>query len=560
MKERAALVLLVLLHHTHARATSCLSSHTLLLARAHLQPYLSLSMDVQPITPSFVDIYADERACILRVSRALYDLVALELAPRTGVFPLHFWTSLALMVRDLGPINAQLLAERDHLQHRIDRWFTEHVGESQRGSQPFKQEDYVALLHEIGYLEPSTDDSFSITTNHVDSEIARIAAPQLVVPLDNPRFVVNAANARWYSLYDALYASNLVSGSPTTQGATPAGYDMTRGLQVIEWADRFLDAHVPLQDSTSFSRAVHFRIEEQQHAGRSRLLLVIQTDDGKQVQLADPHQWVGYSLYDDDGADNGTDHGASGSSVQLPTATTELKALVFRHHDLHIELQFYRASELAAGSNMAPNGSKARIRDVVLEAAVSTIADMEDSVAAVDASDKTRIYRNWLGLMNGSLSATFTAASGRSVTRTMAPDRVYRSPDSDGRVRLHGRSLLLVRNVGLHMYTDAVQILRLSKTSGASTGIWDPVPEGFVDAMFSALAALHDIRVPSHRGGIRNSRTGSVYIVKPKLHGPKEVAFTSKLFSRIEDALELQRNTLKVRCISGPAHTNEPPD
>jgi malate synthase len=491
-------------------------------------------MNRLPITPSFVDIYADDKALILRVSRPLYNLVANELAPKTGVFPLHFWMCMAHIVKELGPHNKRLLEQRDELQQQIDQFFKQ---QQQQQQQPLHandavQQQYVQLLRDIGYIEapielaPDATSFAPICTQDIDAEIGQIAAAQLVVPLDNARFVVNAANARWYSLYDALYASDMVGAGRPQQGAEP--YNIERGLQVIAWTDQWLDSVLPLANGASHSQVRAYRLA----SSATGLSLVLDLADGAQTHLMHSELWVGYTLFGD-GAAN----------------TTRPKSLVFRHNDLHIELQFYDSFDTSGGNGRAPNGSACGIRDVIVEAAASAIADMEDSVAAVDSADKTNVYRNWLGLMKGSLTATFTAANGKQLTRTMADDRLYRTPSDPNNteaLRLHGRSLLLVRNVGMHMYTDAVRVLRLHPESGASLNIWDPIPEAFVDAMICAFAALHDIRPKGKRSARCNSRTGSVYIVKPKMHGSREVAFTCELFSRVEDVLELPRNTLKV--------------
>ena len=459
----------------------------------------------------------------LGVAGELHDLVRDDVAPGTGVEPEAFWRSLADIVRDLGPKHRALLERRDRLQAQIDAWHVE------RAARPVDPAEYRAFLESIGYLLPAGGE-FRIETANVDDEIAQIAGPQLVVPVDNARYALNAANARWGSLYDALYGTDVIPREDGGSGSGPrsGGIDPARAERVIAWTNDFLDESVPLAkgshaavtaytlcksgeagDPPASRGGGHGRASrrndddgsngagETEGAG-ARLVAVL--TDGSQTGLADPAQFAGY-------------RGRPGKP----------DCVLLSNHRLHVELHIDR--EHAIGKL-----NKAGVRDVVLEAAVTTIEDCEDAVSAVDAEDKTRVYRNWLGLMKGTLEATFTKG-GREVVRRLAPDRAYRAPDG-GTVVLPGRSLMLVRNVGIHMYTDAV----LDADGGE-------IPEGFLDAMVTVLAAKHDF---DRHGGIANSRRGSVYIVKPKLHGPEEVAATVELFERVEDALGLARDTIKI--------------
>ena len=447
----------------------------------------------------------------LGIAKNLHDLVRDEIAPGTGVEPEAFWRSLADVVRDLGPKNRALLDRRDRLQARIDAWH------AQRKGQPIEPDGYRAFLESIGYLAPAGGD-FRIDTANVDDEIALIAGPQLVVPVDNARYALNAANARWGSLYDALYGTDVVpreDGEPES-GSRSGGIDPVRGKRVIEWTNDFLDGTVPLAqgshaDVTAYTLRGHgadygANDGADDKAGGSGtaegagLRLAAVLADGSQTGLADPAQLAGYR-----------------GRAKQPDC------VLLSRHRLHFELHIDRGHEIG-------KLSRAGVRDVVLEAAVTTIEDCEDAVSAVDAEDKTRVYRNWAGLMKGTLEATFTKG-GREVVRRLAPDRSYRAPGG-GTVVLPGRSLMLVRNVGIHMYTDAV----LDADGGE-------IPEGFLDAMVTVLAAKHDL---DGRGEIANSRKGSVYVVKPKLHGPEEVAATVELFERVEDALGLPRDTVKI--------------
>ena len=432
----------------------------------------------------------------LAVARCLHDLVEDEIAPCTGVDPEAFWRSLASIVRDLGPKNRALLDRRSELQAQIDAWHAE------RAAQPLDPAEYRAFLESIGYLLPPGDD-FRIGTQNVDDEIALIAGPQLVVPVDNARYALNAANARWGSLYDALYGTDVIARDGDDSGS--GGFDPERGKRVIAWTHAFLDEAAPLA-SGSHADVTGYALRVRE--GVEGVELAATLTGGRRIGLADPGQFAGYREQSGGPSTDGNGH---------------LSCVLLRNHRLHVELHIDR--EHPAG-RLSPAG----VRDVVIEAAVTTIEDCEDAVAAVDAEDKTRVYRNWLGLMKGDLEASLTKG-GREVVRRLAPDRTYRAPDG-GSVALPGRSVMLVRTVGIHMYTDAVL-----DANG------DEIPEGFLDAMVTVLAAKHDL---DGRGAFANSRAGSVYIVKPKLHGPEEVAATVELFERIEDAFGLPRDTIKI--------------
>lgn len=417
----------------------------------------------------------------LEIAKPLFDLVKKDIAPGTGVSADHFWTEFEKILRDLAPVNDELVAYRDELQKKIDEW---HLNNR---DMPHDQEAYVDFLREINYLVTPPDE-FKVNTSNVDPEIAKVAGPQLVVPLDNARYVLNAANARWASLYDALYSSDAV---PESDGCRKIKkYNPIRGEKVIEISRAFLDRHFALEKGTH-RHTTHYRIEDGQ--------VVAHMGDGTETTLLKPQQFEGY-----------TGDAANPDSILL------------MHHDLHVEIRFGEGYFIGRRDH-------AHIYDIHIESAITTIMDCEDSVASVDVEDKLKVYRNWLGLMKGTLVRTIEK-DGESIERTMAEDRVYTGPDGKT-VTMHGRSLLLVRNVGAHLETDAV--LYNGK----------PIPETMLDLMVTALSAKHDLLGNSKSS---NSRTGSIYIIKPKMHGPDEVAHANELFARAEDALDLERNTLKM--------------
>ncbi|MEE3064420.1 MAG: malate synthase G [Actinomycetota bacterium] len=425
----------------------------------------------------------------LRVARVLYDFVNNEALPGTDIDPDSFWAGVDKVVTDLTPQNQSLLKTRDELQAQIDKWHRQRVIE------PLDAEAYRQFLTDIGYLQPEPDD-FTITTSGVDDEITTTAGPQLVVPVLNARFALNAANARWGSLYDALYGTDVI---PESDGAEKgSSYNRIRGDKVIAYARNFLDQATPLA-SGSWVDATGLSIED----GQLKVAL-----GAESTALARPEKFVGYS----------GELGSPSWSVLLV------------NHGLHIEILI--DPESAIGKTDA-----AGIKDVVLESAVTTIMDFEDSVAAVDADDKVLGYRNWLGLNKGDLSEE-VSKDGKSFTRVLNADRTYATPDG-GELTLPGRSLLFVRNVGHLMTNDA--IVR-TEANGEETEVF----EGIMDALFTGLTAIHGLKTGDANGPLTNSRTGSIYIVKPKMHGPAEVAFTCELFSRVEDVLGLPQGTMKV--------------
>jgi malate synthase len=412
----------------------------------------------------------------LSVDALLRDFVEGELLPGTGVSAQAFWSALEGILADFGPRNRDLLSRRDDLQARIDAWWLARRG------RPFDVAEETAFLREIGYLLPEPA-PFSIETRNVDPEIARLAGPQLVVPVSNGRYALNAANARWGSLYDALYGTDALAPPTPTKG-----YDPARGALVIAYARALLDKVAPL-DGGSHADAAFYGVAD---GG-----LLVRLKDGREVGLDAPAQFAGW---------NGHDYAPS--------------AVLLRHHGLHLEIQIDRAHPIG-------RDDAAGVADVLVEAALTAIQDCEDSVAAVDAQDKVGVYRNWLGLMRGDLTASF-AKGGRTETRRLEDDRTYVTPGG-GTLTLPGRSLMLVRNVGHHMMTDMVRL------DG------EPVHETAIDALITVAAAIHDLN-----GARRNSPAGSVYIVKPKMHGPDEVVLAVRLFDLVEDALGLPRDTVKI--------------
>ena len=423
----------------------------------------------------------------LRVARVLYDFVNNEALPGTDIDPDSFWAGVDKVVTDLTPKNRDLLNRRDELQAQIDKWHRHRVIE------PFDVDAYRQFISEIGYLLPEPED-FTITTSGVDDEITTTAGPQLVVPVLNARFALNAANARWGSLYDALYGTDVIPESDGAEKGT--SYNRVRGDKVIAYARDFLDQAVALE-SGSWADATGLSLDDGQ--------LKVTTADGSVVGLASPEKFAGYT----------GELGAPDWSVLLV------------NHGLHIEILVDPESPIG-------KTDRAGIKDVVLESAITTIMDFEDSVAAVDADDKVLGYRNWLGLNKGDLSEEVDKG-GKTFTRVLNQDRTYTTPDGDGQLTLPGRSLLFVRNVGHLMTNDAIVDAEGNE-----------VFEGIMDALFTGLTAIHGLKTGDANGPLANSRTGSIYIVKPKMHGPDEVAFTCELFSRVEDVLNLPQATLKV--------------
>jgi malate synthase len=418
----------------------------------------------------------------LQVAQVLRDFIEQEALPGTGVSADAFWSGLDAIVHDLSPHNQELLDKRDALQAKIDAWHEENP------SRPIDLPAYKAFLKDIGYLVDEGGD-FAVDTKGVDDEIARLSGPQLVVPVMNARYALNAANARWGSLYDALYGTDAISedGGATRGG----GYNPVRGAKVIGYAREFLDTHFPLEHG-SHKDVVKYVVVH----GR----LVPTLADGIETELKSPGQFAGY-----------TGDGLNAASVLL------------RHNGIHAEILIDRSHPIG-------KDDAAGVCDVILEAALTTIMDLEDSIAAVDADDKVAAYRNWLGLMKGDLAADVPKGD-KVIERRLTPDRRYTDPNGQ-EFSLHGRSLMLVRNVGHLMRNDAIL------DEGGR-----PVFEGMLDSVITSMIAMHDLKGD---GKFRNSRAGSIYIVKPKMHGPEEAAFADTLFARTEDALGLDRNTLKM--------------
>ena len=425
----------------------------------------------------------------LQVAANLHDFLEQQVLPGTGVSSVTFWEGFDKLVQDLAPKNNALLAERERLQTELDQWHRAHPGPITNMAA------YQAFLTKTGYLVP-VPAKVKATTTHVDAELATQAGPQLVVPILNARYALNAANARWGSLYDALYGTDVISEADGC--AKGPGYNEKRGAKVIEYARYVLDRTVPLKkgshiDSTGYSIV--------------KGALVVALKGGQTTLLANPKQLVGYQ-----------------------GDATHPSSVLLIHNGLHLDIQINAKHPVGAAD-------PAHICDLVVEAALSTILDLEDSVAAVDADDKLLAYSNWLGILKGTLTED-VSKGGNTFKRGLNPDRIYRAPHGGADIRLHGRSLLFLRNVG-HLMTNPAILYQ------AADGQWQEIPEGIMDAMVTTAIALHDLQ--GHGANdIRNSRTGSVYIVKPKMHGPAEVAFASELFSRVEHVLGLPDSTVKL--------------
>ncbi|KIQ94875.1 Malate synthase G [Anoxybacillus thermarum] len=417
----------------------------------------------------------------LQVASNFYDFITNEVLPNSEVDASKFWSDFEQLIEELTPKNKALLAKRDELQEKINEWHKQHRGQ-------FDFEKYKSFLQEIGYLEPEVDD-FEITTENVDDEIAKQAGPQLVVPITNARYALNAANARWGSLYDALYGTDVISEEDGAQRGK--GYNPVRGEKVIAYVRAFLDEAVPLREY-SHKDAVQYAVVDG--------ILTVTVKNGQTTTLQDGEKFVGYQ-----------------GSPEQPSA------ILLKNNGLHIEIQIDRTHPIG-------QTDAAGIKDVYLESALTTIMDCEDSVAAVDAEDKVLVYRNLLGLVRGDLTASFTKGN-KTITRKLNPDRVYTTPSGET-LTLPGRSLMFVRNVG-HLMTNNTILLENG----------EEVYEGILDAVVTTLIMKHSLL---GNGKYVNSRKGSIYIVKPKMHGSEEVAFANELFDRVEDMLGLERNTIKI--------------
>ena len=417
----------------------------------------------------------------LRVAKVLHDFVNTKVLPDTGVEQAQFWGGFDTLIHDLAPKNRALLAHRDELQEQINAWHKENKGNADFAA-------YKSFLEEIGYLEPKVE-PFKVSTENVDDAIALQAGPQLVVPINNARYAINAANARWGSLYDALYGTDAISEENDAEKGK--SYNPVRGDKVIAYAKNVLDQAAALKDA-KHADVVKYKIE----AGK----LVATLANDNVTTLEDGAKLVGYN-----------------GSAEEPTV------ILLKNNDLHIEILIDRGHPIG-------KTDAAGVKDIVLESAITTIMDCEDSVAAVDAEDKVLVYSNWLGLMKGDLSAEF-AKGNKTLTRTLNPDRTYTGVNGEP-VTLPGRSLMFIRNVGHLMTNSAI----LDKDG-------NEVPEGILDGVMTSLIAKHELL---GNGQYKNSQKGSVYIVKPKMHGSKEVAFANELFARVEDVIGLERNTLKI--------------
>ena len=422
----------------------------------------------------------------LAIDTQLYNFIANEVTPVVGIDNEKYWQEFEKIVQTFQPRNKALLAKRDEIQTQIDDWHDKNPASNGQ----IDKAAYTQFLKDINYIVPEGDD-FLVETQNVDDEIAHIAGPQLVVPVRNARYALNAANARWGSLYDALYGTDVID---ETNGAEKGkGYNPVRGAEVVKYAKNFLDANFALAEG-KYADVTGFKVED----GK----LVIRQGD-KTTSLAQPEKFAGFL-----------------GDAANPTG------ILLKNNGLHAEIQIDPSSHVG-------KDDPAGIKDVLMEAAVTTIQDCEDSVAAVDAEEKVEVYRNWFGLMKGDLTDSFEK-NGKQTTRTMNPDREYTAPDG-GKITLHGRSVMLIRNVG-HLMTNPAILVDFE-------GQQEEIYEGIMDALITPLCSLPDIL---GKNSLSNSRTGSMYIVKPKMHGPEEVQFTVDLFSAVEKALNLPENTLKV--------------
>ncbi len=428
----------------------------------------------------------------LQVATVLHQFIEEKVLPGTGVTPDAFWSGFDAIVADLAPKNIALLAERDRLQTEMDTWHTANPG-------PITDMPaYRAHLEKIGYLVESPKKA-KINTFNVDVELAKQAGPQLVVPITNARYALNAANARWGSLYDALYGTDVISEDKGCEKVGPKGYNPKRGKKVIEYARNVLDRTAPLKKGSHVG-STGYRVNKDGQ-------LVVSLKDGGNSKLLDNSQFIGFQ-----------------GEAKAPTS------ILLQHNGLHIDVIINRTTPIG-------KTDAAGVSDLVVEAALSTILDLEDSVAVVDADDKVQAYGNWLGILQGTLVESFEKG-GKTLTRGLNADRIYSAANGKGKVTLHGRSLMFVRNVG-HLMTNPAILYT------AADGTQKEIPEGIMDAVVTATIALHDLK-RSKKDVIRNSRKGSVYIVKPKMHGPAEVAFAAELFSRVEKVLGLPDSTVKL--------------
>ncbi len=410
----------------------------------------------------------------LKISSVMFDFVNNEAIPETGLDPDQFWAKFSEVVHEMAPTNKYLIEKRETIQKKIDDWHKSNKGKE------FDKTEYIKFLKSLDYLIEEKNE-FKIETSNVDEEISSIAGPQLVVPVDNARYALNAANARWGSLYDALYGTDVIPGEKKKD------YDVKRATEVVNYVRDFLDENFPLKQK-SWKEISKIYLENNQ--------LILSADEEKD-HLKNDHQFIGYK----------------GDKLKP-------NSILIKNNNLHIEIVF-------DPNSLVGKNDKASISDIIMESALSTIVDNEDSVAAVDAEDKVKCYRNWLGLMKGDLISKFEK-NGKKITRKLNPDRKYTSKNGE-KITLHGRALLLNRNVG-HLMTNPSIILK----DGSE------IPEGIMDAFISNLCALHDFKNKN------NSRTGSVYIVKPKMHGPEEVAFTNTLFEKVEETLGMKKYSIKV--------------